>query len=89
MKLNSSSHKENRMHYGTNKNRRIAQRRVGRRVVTNLARNDERFDVIVSTDDDNNSTRLKIVDENGSVFRFSGARARTLYRVLARHYGDG
>jgi len=71
----------------TNKDRRIATKksRAGR-LVTELVRNDEDFNVIVSTDERLGTTKLKIVDNRGKTIRFSGRRARTIYRVLERHF---
>ena len=76
--------------YETNKNARIETRvdRTGK-VRTETTRRDAWTPVIAaSTNERSNSTAVYLdLDDNTSV-RLSGREARTLYRLLSRHYAQ-
>ena len=74
--------------YDTNKNARIVNRtdRTGKSR-TETQRRDSGADFAISTDERNNSTNLFIggFGAPGAV-RLDGHEARTLYRLLSKHY---
>ena len=71
----------------TNKNAIIRSRRdrTGK-LRTETARRDDGLNAAWSTDERNDSTRLFIDLQDGTL-EFSGREARTLYRLLRTHYG--
>lgn len=74
--------------YTANRNARIITRtdRTGKSR-TETDRRDSGFDFAVTTDSRKNSTNLFIdVGHSGQAFRLSGRDARTLYRLLSKHY---
>ncbi len=75
------------MSYETNRNA-IIRNRVQRngRLRTETARRDSGLAASVTTDQRNNATKLSITTDEGFVVRFDGRQARTLFRLLARHY---
>lgn len=72
----------------TNRNARIRTRvqRNGR-LRTETARRDRgSLTASINTDPRSDATRLSITTDDGFVVRFNGRQARTLFRLLARHY---
>jgi hypothetical protein len=71
----------------TNKNAIIRTRRdrTGK-LRTETARRDDGFNAALSTDERNDSTRM-FIDLQGGTVEFTGREARTLYRLLRTHYG--
>lgn len=49
-------------------------------------RDENTFAVAVNTLPDDNSTLLSINSPDGSIYRFDGRTARTIYRTLQKHY---
>lgn len=54
--------------------------------VTTTARRDDLFQLEIRTDSSGRSV-LELADDRGT-FRFDGRKARTLYRLLAKHYDE-
>ena len=71
----------------TNKNAIIRTRRdrTGK-LRTETARRDDGFNAALSTAERNDSTRM-FIDLQGGTVEFTGREARTLYRLLRTHYG--
>jgi hypothetical protein len=73
-----------------NKNARIATRidRTGKLRTETQRRDDGSVVMAVSTDQTSNATNLFIdFPESGGNVRFNGRQARSLYRLLRKHYG--
>ena len=79
-------------YYDSNRNARISSRidRTGKLRTETQRRDDGAVKMAVSTDQKTNSTRL-FLDLEGSVgdgsVTLSGREARSLYRLLRKHYG--
>lgn len=73
----------------TNKNAVINSRidRTGKARTETQRRDGDALLMAVSTDRRNNRTRLFIDTPDGDTLRFSGREARSLYRLLRKHYG--
>ena len=57
------------------------------RLRTETARRDSgSMQVSINTDRRSNATRMSITTDQGLTVRFGGREARTLFRVLARHF---
>jgi hypothetical protein len=71
-----------------NKNARISTRVTENgKLRTETARRDTgTLNIAASTDPGTNATRLFVDFENGNSFNLSGREARTLYRLLRKHY---
>lgn len=68
---------------------RITTRRTeSGRVRTSTRNRDDDFSVAVSTDPTVGRTTVYVDLPNVGEVRLTGAQARTLYRVLARHYAE-
>jgi hypothetical protein len=81
---------KNDMNYSSqNKNARIGTRidRTGKLRTETQRRDDGAVSMAVTTDQRNNSTNLFIDFPDFENVRLSGKEARTLYRLLRRHYG--
>lgn len=72
----------------TNKNAVINSRidRTGKARTETLRRDANSALMAVSTDRRNNNTRFFIDTPDGETFRFSGREARSIYRLLRKHY---
>jgi hypothetical protein len=73
----------------TNRNAVINSRidRTGKARTETQRRDGNALTMAVSTDQRNNRTRLFIDTPDGDTLRFSGREARSLYRLLRKHYG--
>lgn len=73
----------------TNKNAVINSRidRTGKARTETQRRDGDALTMAVSTDQRNNSTRLFIDTPDGDTLRFNGREARSIYRLLRKHYG--
>ena len=58
------------------------------RIQTAVVGRDDDASIHVTTDPTMGTTRLSMVDENGNEFWCSGRFARTIQRVLNKHYGN-
>lgn len=79
-----------RRYYETNKNAVIGSRvdRTGKQRTETQRRDEGSLNMAVSTDERNNSTKLFIdLPEFEGTVRFDGRQARSLYRLLRKHYG--
>lgn len=68
----------------TNKNARIQQARIGSRIETETQYRDDDFRVAATRFPD--GTQLVQVGDGDQMMSLTGSQARTLYRVLDRHY---
>ena len=70
-----------------NRNARISHRRLRNgNLRTETTGRDSGIGVTVTRDQKTGATRFSLKTENGLVVRLGGHEARTLFRVLARHY---
>ena len=67
-----------------NKNARIKQFRLGTTIQTATYYRDDSFEVVAKRD--TSGRQAVLVSSEEGAFELSGAQARTLYRVLDRHY---
>lgn len=75
-------------YFDTNYNARINSKTKNRVAVTETRYREDGFNVTATTDIDNNSTSLGIKKLGNRQLNLSGAEARTLYRVLTKHFGQ-
>ena len=71
-----------------NRNASIRSRvdRNGKLRTETFRRDEGSIQVSVSTNERTNTTRLYVNSPDGSVYRFSGRDARTIYRTLQKHF---
>jgi hypothetical protein len=76
------------LYYSTNKNARIVTRvdRTGKRRTETQRRDEGEVKMAVSTDERCNSTNLFIDFPAEPAVRLNGHQARSLYRLLRKHY---
>lgn len=79
-------------HFDQNRNARIASRidRTGKLRTETQRRDSDTVNMAVSTDQATNTTRLFIDFPNDAAdaVRLNGRQARSLYRLLHKHYGS-
>jgi len=80
------SSKKNTVSQNKNASIRTREDRRGNLRTETFRRDEDSINVAVSTDPNNDSTRLSIYTSEGNTFRFDGRTARTLYRTLQKHY---
>jgi hypothetical protein len=76
--------------YAANKNARIVSRtdRTGKLRTETQRRDFDSTKMAVSTDTRNDSTNVFIDPVYGQTIKLSGREARTLYRMLQKHYAE-
>jgi hypothetical protein len=82
--------RRNRKPVPQNRNATIRTRsdRTGKLRTETFRRDDDSISVAVSTDPRNDSTSLYVDFPNQRSVRFDGRQARTLYRLLQKHYRE-
>lgn len=73
-----------------NRNASIRTRsdRAGKLRTETCRRDDDSISIAVSTDPLNDTTHLYVNFQNQNFIRFNGRQARTLYRLLQKHYRE-
>lgn len=82
--------RRNRKHVPQNRNAVIRTRsdRTGKLRTETLRRDEDSITAAVSTDPKNDSTQLYVDFPDNRTVRFDGRQARTLYRLLQKHYRE-
>lgn len=71
-----------------NQNAEIKTRidRTGKLRTETRGRDEDSITIAVSTNSRDNSTRMFVNNPDGSSYKFDGRTARTIYRILQKHY---
>lgn len=82
--------RRNRKYVPQNRNAVIRTRsdRTGKLRTETLRRDEDSITAAVSTDPKNDSTQLYVDFPDSRTVRFDGRQARTLYRLLQKHYRE-